>query len=254
MIIRKRKIRVMLMPQSYFVWNGIDCRSKGILLAGPAPIIRPEERVNHVQIPGRSGDLTETEGDAIYNSYIQTVTMHVHGGYRVREVYQWLRGSGYVTFSGEPDRRQRARIIGAITLNKHCRNLDWWSGEAQIYCQPLKELLYETEETVTNGATVRNNGDVDALPLITATASSTSITLTVTAGGSLKARGLTITGTTSGTTYLIDCESMEIWNAAHTAILTKNSSGEFPVLEIGNNTVTFTNCSSVKVLKRERYL
>jgi phage-related protein len=43
-----------------------------------------------------------------------------------------------VTFSGEPDRKQAARVIGAITLNRISRNMDKWQGEVQFYCQPLK--------------------------------------------------------------------------------------------------------------------
>ena len=50
------------MAQSFFIWNGIDCRSKGVIMRGPAAIVRAEERVKHVEIPGREGDLTETEG------------------------------------------------------------------------------------------------------------------------------------------------------------------------------------------------
>ena len=161
------------MAQSWLIWNGFDCRSKGVLLDGPVAIVRPEERVQHIQIPGRSGDLTQLEGEDIYNSYIQTATILVHGGYRVREIYRWLRGAGYVTFSGEPDKRQAARIIGAITLNKHSYNLDWWTGEVQFYCQPLKELLIETPVTVTSsGATIRNNGDVECRPLYKVTVAS----------------------------------------------------------------------------------
>ena len=129
------------MGQSFFIWKNADCRAMGVQLSGPVPIVRPEDRVQHTQIPGRSGDLTETEGQDVYNSYIQTASILVPGGFRVRDIYNWLRGSDYVTFSGEPDRRQPARIIGAITLNKHSHNLDWWTGEVQFYCQPLKQLL-----------------------------------------------------------------------------------------------------------------
>ena len=68
------------MGQSYFIWKNKDCRSMGVKLSGPVPIVRPEERVEHVQIPGRSGDLTETEGAEVYNSYIQTASILVHGG------------------------------------------------------------------------------------------------------------------------------------------------------------------------------
>ena len=43
------------MGQSYFIWKGEDCRSKGVLLSGPVAVVKPEERVQHVTIPGRSG-------------------------------------------------------------------------------------------------------------------------------------------------------------------------------------------------------
>lgn len=237
------------MGQSYFIWKNLDCRSMGVRLSGPVAIVRPEERVQHVQIPGRSGDLTETEGENIFNSYIQTAMIMVHGGYRVREIYNWLKGSGYVTFSGEPDRKQEARIIGAITLDRQSYNLDWWVGEVQFYCQPFKQLLQEATVTITSsGSTVRNNGDVACRPMWKVTPSGTSVTITV--GGST----FTVTGTTSGTVIWIDSDTMEVWNAAKTALLTKDSTGAFPVLAAGNNTVTGSGWSSIEIEKRERYL
>lgn len=241
------------MAQSYFIWKGIDCRSMGVILQGPVPIIRPEERVNHIEIPGRSGDLTEIEGESdeekIYNSYIQTVTIEVNGGYRVREIYNWLKGSGFVTFHGEPDRKQLARVIGAITLNKHSRNLDWWVGEVQFYCQPLKQLLTEgTVQITSSGSAVMNTGDEWARPKITATASGTS--MTITANG----KTLTITGLTSGQQYIIDSEIMEVTNANRTALLTKDSVGDFPKLKPGSNTITGSGWSKLVFERRERFL
>lgn len=235
--------------QSYFIWNGTDCRSMGIVLSGPVSIVRPEERVNHVEIPGRSGDLTETEGEGIYNSYIQTATINVLSGQRVRDVYRWLRGAGYVTFSGEPDRRQKARIIGAVTLNKLSHSLDIWAGEVQFYCQPLKELLTPAEITVTSsGTSVVNMGDVDSLPRILATASSSG--MTVSAGGNT----LSLTGLTSGRKYVIDSEIMEITNEAGTELLTKDSTGDFPILNPGANSVTGSGWSKLVIDRRERFL
>lgn len=237
------------MSQSYFIWKGIDCRSMGVVLQGPIPIIRPEERVKHTEIPGRSGDLTELEGDEIYNSYIQTATIMVHGGYRVREIYNWLKGAGFVTFHGEPDRKQAARIVGAITLNKHSRNLDWWVGEMQFYCQPLKQLLTVAPVTITSsGSTVMNAGDVKSKPKITATASGTS--MTITAGG----KTLTISGLTSGNDYIIDSEIMEVSNADRSALLTENSQGDFPRLAPGSNTITGSGWSRLVIDRRERFL
>ena len=241
------------MGQSYFIWNGTDCRSMGITLRGPAPIVRPEERVQHVEIPGRSGDWTETEGAHVYNSYIQTVTIQVRGGFRVREVSRWLRGAGSVTFSAEPDRKQAARVIGAVTLNRLSRNLDIWAGECQFYCQPLKELLQEEKVTITGGATVVNSGDVACRPMwkVTNGGGNTFARLDVNGGS------FTVNGLTSGDTIWIDSDAMEVWNAAKTALLTAQSVGEFPTLQPGANTISgggWPGWGSCEIEKRERFL
>lgn len=237
------------MPQSYFIWNGKDCRSMGIIMRGPAAIVRPEERVQHVEIPGRSGDLTELEGENIYNSYIQTISISVRGGFRTREVYKWLRGEGFVTFSGEPDRKQAARIIGAITLNKVSRNLDNWAGDVQFYCQPLKQLLTDSPVQITSsGSAVQNTGDVESRPRIKATASGSS--MVITAGGN----SLAIINLTSGQDYYIDSEIMEVYNSDRSALLTKDSLGDFPTLQPGSNTITGSGWSKLVIERRERFL
>lgn len=237
------------MGQSFFIWKNRDCRALGVRLSGPVPIVRPEERVKHVQIPGMEGDLTQLEGEDIYNSYIQTATILVPGGYRVREIYDWLRGSDYVTFSGEPDRKQPARIIGAITLNKHSVNLDWWTGEVQFYCQPLKQLLQERVTEITaSGTDIRNGGDVREKPLYKVTPSGS--TAVITADG----KTITVTGLTSGTTIWIDCQIMDVFNSDRSASLLKDASGEFPALAIGANTVTGSGWSKLEIYRRERFL
>ena len=239
------------MGQAYFVWKGEDCRGRGILLSAPVPIVKPEERVQHVTIPGRPGELTLTEGDGIYQSYIQTVSIVMEGAFRINEIQNWLKGSGYVTFHGEPQRKQQARVIGAVTLTKHSRRSDWWEGEAQFYCEPLKDNLTEATETITSsGSTVMNLGDVPARPLLQVTASGT--TVVVAAGGN----ELTITGATSSRVYYIDCDAQIIWHIESNEIVvdTQLSSGNFPVLQKGSNSVTGSGWSSIMVTKRERFL
>ena len=237
------------MRQIYFIWKNADCRSMGITLAAPAQIVRGEERVSHVTIPGRPGELTMTEGDDIYQSYIQTVTIQGRGAYRMREILNWLKGSDYVTFGGEPDRRQKARVIGAVSMNRHSKNTDYWTGEVQFYCEPLKELLQPVNTTITSsGSTVVNAGDVKSRPKITATASSTS--MTITKGG----KTLTITGLTSSSKYIIDCEAGMVTNEAGTVNMTANSSGDFPVLDPGSNTITGSGWSALVIDRRERFL
>ena len=237
------------MGKSYFIWKGEDCRGRGITLPDPPEIVRGEERVSHVTIPGRAGELTLTEGDGIYQSYIQTVTIQGRGAYRMREILNWLKGSDYVTFGGEPDRRQKARVIGAVSMNRHSKNTDWWTGEVQFYCEPLKELLQPVAVEITSsGSTVVNAGDVKSKPKITATASGTS--MTIIKGG----KTLTITGLTSSSQYIIDCEAEMVTNAAGTENLTANSTGDFPVLDVGSNTITGSGWSKLAFERRERFL
>lgn len=237
------------MGQSFFIWKNADCRSMGITLPAPPQIVRGEERVSHVTIPGRAGELTLTEGENIFQSYIQTVTIQMRGAYRIREVMNWLKGSGYVTFGGEPDRRQKARVIGAVSMNRHSKNTDWWTGEVQFYCEPLKELLNPaTTEITSSGSTVVNAGDVKSRPKITATASGTS--MTITKGG----KTLTIIGLTASNQYIIDCEAGMVTNAAGTENLTANSTGDFPVLDTGSNTITGSGWSKLVFDRRERFL
>ena len=237
------------MGQSFFIWKNADCRSMGIWIPAPPQIVRGEERVSHVTIPGRAGELTLTEGENIFQSYIQTVTIQMRGAYKIREVMNWLKGEGYVTFGGEPDRRQKARVIGAVSMNRHSKNTDWWTGEVQFYCEPLKELLNPTTTEITSsGSAVVNAGDVKSRPKITATASSTS--MTITKGG----KTLTITGLTSSSQYIIDCEAGMVTNAAGTTNLTANSTGDFPVLDVGSNTITGSGWSKLVFDRRERFL
>ena len=237
------------MGQSFFIWKNADCRSMGIWIPAPPQIVRGEERVSHVTIPGRAGELTLTEGENIFQSYIQTVTIQMRGAYRIREVMNWLKGEGYVTFGGEPDRRQKARVIGAVSMNRHSKNTDWWTGEVQFYCEPLKELLQPvTVEITSSGSTVVNAGDVKSRPKITATASGTSMTITK------SGKTLTITGLTSSSQYIIDCEAGMVTNAAGTTNLTANSTGDFPVLDVGSNTITGSGWSKLVFDRRERFL
>ena len=239
------------MGRSFFIWKNKDCRSMGVVLRSALPIIRPEERVNHIEIPGASGDLTQLEGEdneQVFNSYIQTAEIEVKGGFHVREAYNWLRGAGYFTSGSEPDRKQPARIIGAITLQRHSKNLDWWVGECQFYCQPLKELLTEKTNSIEPNGDLMNTGDVRERPEWSFVATDT--TATISAGG----KTLEISGLTIGNAYLVRSDAQIVMTADKQTDLTKNSTGDFPVLEVGHNTVTGSGWATVTVWRRERFL
>lgn len=81
----------------WFKWNGTRSDTKNIEINEAPQIIRPEERIEHITIPGRSGDMTLLEGEDIYQSYIQSLSIRVKGAANVPAVESWLRGAGVLT-------------------------------------------------------------------------------------------------------------------------------------------------------------
>lgn len=230
----------------WFEWNGVDCRTKGIRLQSMPEIQRPEERVSHVVIPGRAGELTQTEGADIYNSYIQTIPLIIDNAADVSAAERWLRGDGYVTFSSQQNLKQRARVINAVTFTKHSRNSSWWEGQVQFYCEPLKEQKSETAVEVTeSGTVVSNPGDVESRPRITITGSG-NVTIRI---GS---NSISITGSESG--WVIDSDMQWVLNASGTPQMGVYT-GNFPVMAPGNNTIQFTgSITKLTIEGRWRYL
>jgi len=229
----------------WFTWKGSRSDAKNIILNAAPQIIKPEERIQHVTIPGRSGELTVTEGDDVWQSYIQTVGIAVKGAANVPAVENWLKGAGKVVFSSQSGFEQDARVIGAVQLQKHSRNLDWWEGDVQFYCSPIKRGVNEQAVSITSsGTTLNNPGDMTAYPLIEITGSGA---VTVSAGGN--------------TLVIPDCVSGWVIDSENEWILQGNTpqgnvcSGSFPVLTKGTNTVAFTgSVTKLNVTPRFRYL
>lgn len=240
----------MGMGKSYFVWNGTDSRAMGLVLENAPQIMRGEERLARETIPGRSGALNIVEGDRVYNGYIQTVSFHVNGAVSVARIFGWLTGDGDVIFSSEPERQQKARVVGAITVERRSPRMDWWSGQIQFQCEPEKEDPHDSPITMTSGGTLINTGDFVARPLITVACSAGANT-TITTNGSVFR--VNLTGRTE-TGFIIDSDAHIVTTLNGQTNLTSLSSGDFPVLAIGSNTIAYSGITSAEWDRRVRYL
>lgn len=229
----------------HFIWNDEDSRSMHILMNDRAPIIRPEERVNHITIPGRSGELTQVEGENIYNSYIQSLGIIVDGKENVPSVEAWLKGEGYVTFDTQPTLRQRARVINAITFNRHSKNANYYTGEVQFYCNPIKNLIDEDViEVAESGTLLTNLGTLPAFPEIQIEGSG-AVSITI------DDKTLIIPDLTSG--WVADCENK--WICQNGVPQFGAWRGQFPEIPVGESTLLFTgNITQITIIPRWRIL
>jgi len=229
----------------YFIWNGTDSRTKHIRVNNRVPIVRPEERVEHITIPGRAGELTQVEGEYIFNSYIQTVNLEVLGAAYVPAAEVWLTGAGEVTFDTQATLKQKARIINAVTFEKVSRNLDIWKAEVQFYCEPFKSLTDEEDIEVTeSGETLTNPGTLPALP---------EIQIEGSGAVSVSINGVTliIPDLTSG--WTADCANK--WICQNGVPQFGAWQGSFPEIPVGESTLLYTgNVTAITITPHWRIL
>ena len=229
----------------YFIWNGVDCRTKGIHVSELPPITIPLERSTQTTVPGRPGSLTQIEGDDVYDDMILTATCFIADPAQIPVIAAWLKGKGTVTFANRTGGHYNARIANQIPFEKVLRGNPHCSFAVNFRCFPFWYKDNVSDVTITtSGSTITNPGSVYSEPLITLTGSG-DITLMV---------GTTIvelTGITSG--IVLDCSLKEAYLG--TVLMNDHMSGDFPVLKSGLNAISWTgNVTSIVVRPNWRYL
>lgn len=162
---------------------------------------------------------------------------------KAREVYYWLAGEpGYHRLEDDYDPAifRLARYAG----NTETENTwNTYGRFSPIFdCKPQKFLKTgETELTCTNGGTIANAW-MPALPLIT---------ISGTAAGTVTVGGVTVSVLAfSHGNIILDCEIGEAYNGVYN-LNGDISAPNFPVLNHGNNTVSWTGgISAVKIVPR----
>ena len=105
----------------WFEWNGVRCTQYGIHVLEQPPVTIPSERVTFTDVPGRSGSLTQLEGDDVYDDMVLTATCLIDDPSRIPEIAAWLRGSGTVTFANRQAGFYHARVVNQIPFEKILR-------------------------------------------------------------------------------------------------------------------------------------
>ena len=155
----------------WFIWKDKTSTSMGLWVSKLPDIIRPEERVQKVSVPGKAGELTLLEGDEVFESYTRTITVQMPNEHYTEELLNWLRGEGDLIVCTEPQMAYKARIAAQVVWSRLGNSL--MQGKIVFDCQPFKTERYPNGSsfTATNGMTIRNRGNVSSKPKLTVTAS-----------------------------------------------------------------------------------
>ena len=225
------------------IFKGIESTEiKGLLISELPPISKPTLRVEETTINGVDGSVIEELG---YESYDKTIVIGLTGKYDIDEVIKYFSGAGNITFSNEPDKYYRARIIDQIDYE---RLLRFRTANVKFKVQPFKYKLNEASKTLTKSGTSVTNSGLEA--------SKPRMTIKGTGTIELMVNGNTLFSYTfpeGETEVVIDSEKQDAYLGS--VLKNRNMSGEFPILNSGENTISWTgSITSIVVEPNSRWL
>ncbi len=237
------------MTNHYITYNGTSSKSLGIYVSRGSCFDAAAPDYVSYQIPGRNGDL-QINNDRYLNIDV-TYPVFIPGGFEssVQAVRNWMRSAdGYANLldTFDPTHYRMARGKDVLTFEPTAQNRG--ANFTLVFdCKPQRFITSAYNQvTVTTGDTLVNPTQYTALPRFQVDGVTTGATLTV--ANSLGTVTMTATRNRSNSSY-IDCENCNIY--AGSINLNDLFSGDFPVFTAGNNVVTFSGITSVKV--RPRY-
>ena len=197
----------------------------------------PKKRITEITIPGRQGTLTQSDGT--YEPFTREASFVLMDLDRVQEICALYTDSGPLTFDDEPDKVYQARVVNE--LNPDFFTPGWRNLTVQFECQPFARELNPQTATFIAAGSLYNIGTYAAQPTIKVYGTGN---ITVAVNGN----AFTVQGVTASA--VIDCENMIVYE--ETAL--RVSSGDFPTLQIGSNTISFSGATKIEVTPNWRWL
>ncbi len=148
--------------RNYFIFlpdsgGMIDSRELSIHIEHLPDIQRAPERVERIVVPGRSGTLTKTEGENIYDSYTKSFDIVALDKEKIPSIHRLLRGNGKIVFSNELQFRYTVSITDGWSFNRFFRN--WHRATLSMETQPFKESVEEKINRGTYTADLFDDGN-----------------------------------------------------------------------------------------------
>lgn len=207
-------------------------------------LIRAEERVTEVMIPGRPEPLTVLEGDRpVYKSITLTPELTLLAAADKNAVKAWVSGAGDLIFSDDPDYCYHARAVAEMELEQIIRGKKLRSIAPKFKCSPF--LYLSNPETYTNSTSfsITNPGTVEADSI-----------WEITGNGDINflvGDKVMLLDSINGS-IVIDCDQRIAYK--DNVLMTGLISGDWPTLLTGATTVSWTgSVTQVKLWPRWRW-
>lgn len=227
------------MKQAYFIFNNIS--SEDYLMVNTLPsIIKAQKDIEKIEVVGRDGFLTKDNG--AYKGILKTVECTITDLDNIDYICSWLDGSSNVIFSNEPDKIYRATIINQIEFKKVA--VTFHTFIIQFDCMPHKYLINNPIITLTSPGTIYNSGGAISKPVI-------KVFCTGDMSVTINSQVVNLTGISE---YIeINSDLMDAYKG--TQLCNNQMLGEFPVLEIGNNNISWVgDCSKLEIIPNFRWI
>lgn len=152
----------------YIILNNKNSKSiKGLLISTLPPISKPPKRVEIEEINGIDGSNIIELG---YGAYDKEFEIGLTYNYNIDEIIEFFDSEGIVTFSNEPDKYYKYKIVNQIDFTKLLR---FKTATVTINVQPFKYsvteqmLEYADEDFSSNEIIIDNKGNTNAKPIFT---------------------------------------------------------------------------------------
>jgi len=223
----------------FFIWKGINSLDMGIMVTKLPPYERPQANIDKKVVPGRDGFLTEDDGT--YAEVLKPCECVLDDG-NVRELGEWLTGTGEVILSNDPDMKYKATIINKIPLTKIIPTLHEFI--VQFDCQPYAHEAIQELITLTSANTLVNPRTASCKPVIKVFGTGT-IVLTI------GAWNIYLYNVVDYVT--IDSTLMDAYK--DTVLKNNDMAGDFPEFVPGENPISWTGTvTKVEITPNWRWL
>ena len=228
----------------WFVWKDKNSLGDFGLWINKLPKrVRPEERHEEIEIPGRAGSLLMLEGEDVYSSYTTEMTVIARNSLDMNSILEWLRGSSDLILCTDTSKAIEARIVGEVSFERVGNNLQ--QATIPFLCSPFRKSVRQLEERATfgqSGGTIFNRGDVASKPTVAIRGSgNNTITIAEKSMSFVNLSGVVV----------VDCGAQII--TKNNDIWTGDVTGDFWSIPCGESAVSQTGDAIIQVYPNWRW-